>query len=263
MSQPTPVSSLERILSVLDRLLDPRDGCPWDREQTPASLVGFLLEETYELKEAVEEDDAAGVREELGDCAFLLCFLSRLLEARGDFDLGLALKEAADKMIRRHPHVFTRPGDLESAEQVLDQWHVIKQEEKGPGRYLSGVPKQLPALMRAHRLTSRASRVGFDWPGPEDVLRTFEQEEEEFKRALSEESPDRAAQELGDLLFTLVNLARHLKINAEEALQQANRRFQRRFQYIEERLAAQGRSLAKASLDEMDRLWAEAKAQGL
>ena len=263
MTRPSPEASFERILAVLDRLLDPDRGCPWDREQTPASLVGYLLEETYELQEAIEETSAAGTQEELGDCFFLLCFLGRVLQAQGDFDLGEALGQAADKMIRRHPHVFTESGGLSSADQVLDQWHVLKQGEKGPGRYLSGVPRHLPALLRAHRLTTRAGRVGFDWKGAEDVLRTFEEEETELRQALSDGDQGRVAQELGDILFTLANLARHLKINAEEALQQANRRFLSRFQYIEEHLAAQGRSLEEATLEEMDRLWAEAKAEGL
>jgi MazG family protein len=263
MTQPSPNDSFERILAVLDRLLDPDHGCPWDREQTPASLVGYLIEEAYELQEAIAEASPAGTQEELGDCVFLLCFLGRVRQARGGFDLGQALGQAADKMIRRHPHVFSESGELSTAEQVLDQWHVLKQGEKGPGRYLSGVPRHLPALLRAHRLTTRAGQVGFDWPGAEDVLRTFEEEEAELRQAMSDGDPGRVSQELGDLLFTLANLARHLKINAEEALQQANRRFLRRFQYVEEHLAAQGRSLEEATLEEMDRLWAAAKAGGL
>ena len=254
--------ALERVLGVLRRLLDPESGCPWDLKQTPATMRLYILEEVYELMEAVEGEDTGGVREELGDCLFLLLFLNHLFESRRAFDLADVLNAAADKMVSRHPHIFAQGPTLEDADAVKAQWHQIKKAEK-KGSRLGGVPKDLPALLRAHRLTERAGKAGFDWDSPEGVIESLENEIGELKQALAGDNQPAVAAELGDVLFTLANLGRHLKINAEDALRSANARFTNRFQHIEDALTAQGRSLEDATLEEMDRLWEAAKDKGL
>jgi len=254
-------SALDRVQEVLDRLLDPENGCPWDRQQTPDTLRLYILEETYELLDAVEAGDLPGIREELGDCLFLICFMARLFQDQQAFDLDDVLNRAADKMIARHPHVFAHGPAMENAEAVRLQWHQLKNKEKNRAT-LGGVPSNLPGLLRAHRLTERAGRVGFDWPGPEAVLDTLNQELDELKQSLHAGGMNQITAELGDVLFTIVNLARHLKINAEGALRGANDRFVNRFQYIEEKLAARGQTPDQADLSDMDRLWEEAKKQG-
>ena len=246
----------------MDRLLDPESGCPWDLKQTPASIGSYILEETYELLGAIEADNPDEIVEELGDCLFLLGFLAKIFEGRRLFNLKSALDAANAKMISRHPHVFGETAALTDAEQVRAQWHEIKRKEK-PGSVLGTVPQNLPSLLRTHRLTERAGRVGFDWPGAEAVLATLDDEISELTEALAAGNLEMTSAELGDVLFTLANLGRHLKINAEESLRLANSRFVKRFQYIEEELAKKGRSPEEASLEEMDRLWDEAKSRGL
>lgn len=247
---------------VLDRLLDPEHGCPWDRKQTPETIRLYILEETYELIEAVEADNVEDIREELGDCIFLIAFLSRLFKNKGDFNLAEVLDGAAEKMIARHPHIFSNGRTLENAEQVRAQWHEIKKQEK-KGSILDSVPKNLPALLKTHRLTERAGRLGFDWKNAHEVMDSVDQELAELREAISNNNPEETAAELGDVIFTLGNLARHLKINAEHALRATNDRFTGRFKYIEDRLAEQGRNMEEAELAEMDELWEEAKAKGL
>jgi MazG family protein len=254
--------ALQRVIDVVDRLLDPDSGCPWDRKQTPTSIGSYILEETYELIDALENGDQENAVEELGDCLFLHCFMARLFRDAGRFDLIDALNVVADKMIHRHPHVFGHGPTLDDAEDVKAQWHEIKRKEKTRS-LLMGVPKALPALLRAHRLTERAGRVGFDWDGPQAVLHTLDQELEEFREAMEKNDREAVAAELGDVLFTLSNLGRHLKIGAEEALRAANERFVRRFEYIEQRLDESGKKPEETDLAEMDRLWEDAKANGL
>lgn len=257
-----PISPLARVRQVLERLLDPTSGCPWDLKQTPATLKQYLLEETYELLDAVESGDPASIRDEMGDCLFIICFLARLFEAQGEFDVEDALTTAANKIIFRHPHIFANGRTLKSPEEVKVQWDALKRQEKS-GSLLQGVPRHLPALMRAHRLTERAGRVGFDWSETAAVLTTLEQEIGELRDALDDRHADHVRAELGDVLFTLANLGRHLKVNAEDALSRANDRFTARFQYMEQAVADQGKTLEELTLAEMDRLWAEAKAKGL
>jgi len=242
--------------------LDPESGCPWDRQQTPDSLSLYLLEETYELLEAIESRNPDAVFEEMGDCFFILGFLARLLRNQSGLDEERVLEAAADKIISRHPHVFGGSPSLKTAEDVRNKWHQLKRKEKGAS-LLKSVPQNMPALLRTHRLTERAGRVGFDWENPGAVLASLDQELDELKEAIQVDDQARVQAELGDVLFTLANLGRHLRINAEEALHKANRRFTKRFQYIEEALTRQGRNLEETTLAEMDRLWAEAKSQGL
>ncbi|MFH1139415.1 MAG: nucleoside triphosphate pyrophosphohydrolase [Pseudomonadota bacterium] len=256
-----PTSALDRLNNVLARLLDPGQGCPWDLKQTPRSVKMYILEETYELLDAVDAGSSEGVREELGDCLFLLLFMARIFPKDPDFTFDDVINGAAQKLISRHPHVFGEGPSLADAEEVKGQWARLKRQEK-KGSILAGVPGNLPSLLRAHRLTERAGRCGFDWEGPEQVLSSLGAELEELKQALDRE-PERAEDELGDVFFTLVNLARHLKINAEDSLRRANDRFEKRFQFIEGELEAQGVSLDDASLKRMDELWAAAKKKGL
>ena len=258
----TSLEALARAIQVLDRLLDPEKGCPWDLKQTPQTAKLYLLEETYELVSAVEDGDTAGVREELGDVLFMLLFLARLYQNRGDFDLAAVADGASDKMISRHPHIFGDGPRLTQSEEVKQQWSRLKRKEK-EGSMLAGVPKSLPSLLRAHRLTERAGRVGFDWDKAPSVFESLDLELAELREAVTGGDREESMAEMGDVLFTLANLARHLKFNAEDALRGANERFAARFQYIEAKLAGEGRTPEEATLEEMDKYWDEAKRQGL
>jgi tetrapyrrole methylase family protein/MazG family protein len=239
-------------------------GCPWDREQTSESIKPYLLEETYEVLEAIDEQDPAKLKEELGDLMLQIVFHAQMAEEAGVFTASDVLAAINDKLVRRHPHVF---GDVkaETAQEVLFNWEQIKQterrREKGQASLLDGVPRELPALLRAHRLQEKASRVGFDWSEAQEVFRKVEEELGELRAAMQGQAAERVEAELGDLLFALVNLSRFLAVNPEEALRKTIARFIARFRYIEEELARRGRSLRQASLEEMDALWAEAKAQ--
>ncbi len=241
-------------------------GCPWDREQTHESIKPYLIEETYEVLEAIDDQDPAKLREELGDLILQVVFHAQMAEEAGVFSIADVLATISDKLRRRHPHVF---GDVkaETAQEVLFNWEQIKQaerrREKGEASLLDGVPRELPALLRAHRLQEKASRVGFDWTEAQEVLRKVEEELAELRTAMEGQAADRTEAEMGDLLFALVNLSRFIAVNPEEALRKTIGRFIARFRYIEEELARSGRSLNQASLQDMDALWADAKAQGL
>jgi len=262
----------ERLLDVMRTLRSPH-GCAWDREQTLRSLRPFVLEETYELLDALDRDDVASLREELGDFLFEAVFLAQIAEEDGHFSIGDAIQSIAEKLIRRHPHVFAPDGrplevareDIASA-TVIQKWEDLKAtERKAPGTSqkttLSGVPKTLPALLRAHELSARAAAVGFDWSKTEDVVAKIEEEVAELRDALEHEAanPTRAEEEMGDLLFSIVNLARKLGIEPEAALRIATEKFQRRFDDIEHSARSTGRSLRELSLEEMEGLWQRAK----
>jgi len=245
-----PIGRLTAIMAALRGL----HGCPWDAEQTPETMGPYLVDEAYEVAEALTAEGSDAVREELGDLLFLIVFLVRLFQERGDFDLADVAHGAAEKMIRRHPHVFgaTRVDD---ADQVRRRWEEIKADEEGRRGLLDGVPRAMPALARAQRLSSRAAKVGFDWPGPAEVWDKVREELGEIDQAREGGDPQQVAAEIGDLLFTLVNLLRHLGQNAEEVLHRANDKFQRRFEAVERRLEDQGLRPAQATAGEMNRLW--------
>jgi tetrapyrrole methylase family protein/MazG family protein len=240
-------------------------GCPWDRQQTHESIKPYFVEETYEVLEAIDEGDAAKLCEELGDVLLQVVFHARMAEEAGVFDIAEVLEAIADKLVRRHPHVFADVR-ADTAQEVLFNWEQIKQTERkraaGRASILDGVPRALPALLRAHRLQEKASRVGFDWKEAREVARKVEEEFAEFRAAMESEQPERVEAELGDLLFSLVNLSRFVAVNPEEALRKTIARFIARFQYVEEALARRGSSPGQATLQEMDALWAEAKAKG-
>ena len=240
------------------RLLAP-DGCPWDREQTLATLRPYLLEEAYELLEALDSGDPVHHKEELGDLLFQIVFQSALRAAEGAFTIDDVARGIAEKLIRRHPHVF---GDakVKDAAEVLDNWAAQKQKEKARKHTLEGVPRALPALARAQKLTERASHVGFDWPDAVGPRAKIDEELREADLALAAGDQAAAEAELGDLLFSVVNLARKVGVDAESALRGAVERFESRFAHVEFRLGERGKTPRESTLTEMDELWNEAKA---
>ena len=270
----TPGASFDRLVAIMRALRAP-DGCPWDREQTLASLRPFVLEETYEVLEAIESGSPAGLCEEIGDYLYEAVFLAHISEEAGDFSIAHAIDAICDKLVRRHPHVFAR-GREDSAittTQVIERWESMKAREREaegrdavrPKTTLSGVPRTLPSLLRAYEISARAAAVGFDWAGPADVLNKIEEEVVELRRevesgALGDLS--RAEDEMGDLLFAIANLSRKLGIEPEAALRRANEKFTRRFDSVERAFAARGRSLQDATLQEMEDEWQRVKEAG-
>jgi MazG family protein len=257
----SPGALFERLLDVMMRLRAPH-GCPWDREQTRVSLKPYLIEEAYEVLEAIESGRSAPLKEELGDLLFQVVFHARLAEELGEFTMADLLTQLIDKMVRRHPHVF---GDASvgTATEALAQWEAIKQREaveKGqPRSMLDGVPRALPALLRAQRVQSKAARVNFDWPDASAAWSKVEEEMREAGEALATGHVERIYDELGDALFSLVNVARLSKLDAEEALHGAIEKFRRRFAGMEAALAARGTSVSAVTADELERAWESAK----
>lgn len=271
MTGPVARHTLADLLAVMQRLRDPERGCPWDLQQDFASIAPHTLEECYELVDAIERGDFPQVREELGDVLFQVIFYSQLGREQGRFTFDDLVHGLVDKLLRRHPHVFPAgaldDGDSTAGvqvEQVAVNWDRIKQEERAAKQQhgvLDDVPAALPALSRAAKLQKRAARVGFDWQDWRDVMNKMAEEQAELVEAIERGDPEHIADELGDLLFCGVNLARFLDVDPETALRACNRKFERRFGFIERALAAQGRRPEQASLAEMDALWADAKAE--
>jgi MazG family protein len=252
--------SFDDLVKLLTRLRGP-NGCPWDRKQTLESLKPFVIEEAYEVVDAIDNNDRRALLEEIGDFLLEAVFITELTREEGSFDVYDSITAIHDKLVRRHPHVF---GDVEAkdAEQVLVNWEKLKSEERKKENkgVLSGVPAVLPALLKAARLTEKAARVGFDWRGTDEVFHKVDEELAELREAIAGGDKDRMHDELGDLLFTIANIARKLDVNPEEALQSTNRKFTRRFESMESKVHAGGRNLDQLSLEEMDKLWDEAKA---
>lgn len=245
-----------RFFSVLRRL---RRDCPWDRKQTWESLRPLTIEETYELTQAIEDGDVADVRKELGDVFLHLAFYSLIAEEKGEFKFSDVLTSLTDKLIYRHPHVF---GDVkaESPDDVSRNWEQLKIREKGGNKgVLSGVPRNLPALIKAYRVQGKARGVGFDWEEPADAWEKVKEEAAEFKSEAEKGDADNMEAEMGDLLFSVVNIARLYGINPENALERTNRKFIKRFNHIEEGARLQGKKIDELSLSEMESLWQEAK----
>ncbi len=252
----------QALVQIMERLRA-EGGCPWDREQTRESLKPFLIEEAYEVVEAIDQEDPKKLMEELGDLLFQVLFHAQVAAERREFTIGQVLATTADKMVRRHPHVFS-DGKASTAREVLEQWETLKREERnavGGASALDGVPRELPGLLRAQRLQDKASRVGFDWPEISGVLAKVEEELGELKAAMKGTVPGETELELGDLLFSLVNLARFLNLSAEEAIRKSITRFVVRFRHIEETIERGGRRLREVDLEEMERLWEEAKGK--
>ncbi|WP_224960223.1 nucleoside triphosphate pyrophosphohydrolase [Geomonas subterranea] len=259
MSTETTQDRFDRLMEIMRRLRAP-GGCPWDAEQTHESLKRYLLEESYEVIEAIDARDQKLLKEELGDLMLQPVFHAAIAEESGTFTMDEVLDAINEKLVRRHPHVF---GDqvIESSAAQVENWEKIKKSEKGDERKsaLSGIPPHLPALMKAQKITEKAARVGFDWEHTDQVFAKVMEELHEFQEAMAAGDQQEMESELGDLLFAIVNLGRFLAIDPEEALRKTIQRFTRRFEHIEETLHGGGRKLQDASLEEMDLLWEEAK----
>ncbi|WP_395648279.1 nucleoside triphosphate pyrophosphohydrolase [Terricaulis sp.] len=255
-------TATQAVLDVMARLRDREHGCPWDIEQSFATIAPYTIEEAYEVADAIARNDMSGLKEELGDLLFQVAFHARMAEEAGQFDFADVARALADKMIERHPHVFSEAGDGRTAAQQTVAWETLKAEKraaKGPNvSLLDDVAMALPALMRAEKLTKRAARINFDWPNADQVLEKLEEELGEIEEARGRDDPEALTEEVGDALFVMANLARKLGVDPEEALRRANAKFTRRFQHIERRLAEQGRS-GPQPLDDMEALWLEAK----
>ncbi len=253
-----------RLLDVLDRL---RVECPWDRKQTNESLRPNTIEETFELCDALMKDDTQNICKELGDVIMHTMFYSKIGEEKGQFDIADVCNHEADKLIFRHPHVYgnvdiSSDGKENEVKHVLQNWEQIKLKEKdGNKSVLSGVPEALPSLIKAYRIQDKARNVGFDWEDKQDVWTKVREELDELEAELKKEDKDRSTRELGDFLFSVINAARLYKLNPDNALEHTNQKFIRRFNYIEEHSIKAGRPLTEMTLDEMDALWNEAKAQ--
>jgi tetrapyrrole methylase family protein/MazG family protein len=248
----------ERLMEIMAAL---RKGCPWDRKQTPATLKSYILEEAYEVLEAVDEKDPAKIKEELGDLLFQIIFEAHIFSERGEFEMKDVLTGIAEKMIRRHPHVFGEMR-LKTPEEVIDKWQEHKKKEGKLARsVLEGIPASLPALLRAQKVQKRAARVGFDWERVEDVAEKLDEEIKEFKKAVKKKKANRdeVEEEFGDILFSLVNVARFAGVNPEDALRKTTAKFITRFKHIEKRAKEKGFKLEEMSLKDMDALWDEAK----
>jgi MazG family protein len=260
-SPPQTHAAMDRLIGIVARLRGP-DGCPWDREQTLDSLRPYLIEESYELLESLDADDPDHHREELGDVLLQVLLQARIREEMGAFSFTDVAQGLADKLVHRHPHVF---GDVtvRDARDVVRNWEAIKSREKPEraGSALDGVPVALPSLQRAQRVQTRASRVGFDWPDAAPVLDKVVEELGETREAIAGGAPERVGEELGDLLFSVVNLARVHGVNAEEALRRATQRFIRRFRAVEVQVRQAGRNVRDCSLEELDALWNAVKTE--
>lgn len=255
-------NALAQLVRLMAQLRGP-DGCPWDKKQTPDSLKPFLIEECYEVVDALEDGSPDKVRDELGDLLFQIVFHARIAEERGQFTLHDVITAIHEKMTRRHPHVF---GDekLSTDKEVLANWEELKKKEKAHKdrkSILEGVPKELPSLLRAHRLQERAARVGFDWNHLNEALPKLDEEIAEFKEALTGGDAGRIEDELGDVFFMLVNVSRFLGVNPDEALRKTISKFIHRFRYIEEHAENAGRSMNDMTIEEMEKLWQESKGK--
>jgi MazG family protein len=256
--------AIERLLEVMRRLRAP-DGCPWDREQTNESLKSDLIEEAYEVIDAIESGNPAELEEELGDLLLQVVFHSQICEEDGQFDFSGVATAIADKLVRRHPHVF---GEVEvsDSDEVLQNWDAIKKTEKqgegdAPRSIVAGIPRHLPALQKAHQIQKRAARAGFDWKHIDDVFDKLHEEIEEVKEAIKREHENDIRDEIGDLLFSVVNVSRFLGHNPEELLNQNIKKFVRRFQLVEDQVHATGKEFKEFSLEELEAFWAQAKRE--
>jgi ATP diphosphatase len=259
----TPSRDISRLLEIMAALRNPKGGCPWDVEQTFATIAPYTIEEAYEVAEAIAENDMASLRDELGDLLLQVVYHAEMARETGAFEFGDVVEAITTKLIRRHPHVFG-DADVRAAGAAKGQWERIKAEEKRErgithDGLLDGVPVAIPALMRALKLQQKAGTVGFDWNDPRAVIAKLREEIGEIEAELDGADSARLEDEMGDLLFAAVNLARHLKVDPDQALRRTNAKFTRRFAAIETALAAEGRKPADASLDEMEALWQRAK----
>lgn len=264
LPQSSAGEEFQKLVDIMARLRSP-GGCPWDREQTLESLRAFVLEETYEVLDAIDNADHDDLRGEIGDFLFEGVFLAQIETDDVRFTVTDSLQHINEKLLRRHPHVFARTGGAETPAKVLEQWEEIKaQEQQNAGErkaLLKGLPKALPSLLRAYEIGVRVAAVGFDWARTDDVIDKIEEEVAELRQATVHEGRERAEEEMGDLLFSITQLARQLGIEPESALRKANEKFTRRFTALEAKLQERGRSLQESNLEEMEGVWKEVKTQ--
>ena len=249
-----------RLLKIMDEL---REQCPWDKKQTIESLRHLTIEETYELSDAIIENNMLDIKKELGDILLHIVFYAKIADEKKEFDITDVINSLCDKMIMRHPHIY---GDVkvDNAEQVKQNWEKIKLNQEGNKTVLGGVPKGLPAMIKAERIQEKARGVGFDWENAEQVWQKVQEEMNELNaEIISKKSAEKTEEEFGDLLFALINYARFINISPETALEKANKKFIRRFNFIEDKIKEQGKSITDSNLTEMDAFWNEAKKQGL
>ena len=260
----TAGDAFQRLVEVMRTLRGP-GGCPWDHKQTIQTLRPFVLEETYEVLDAIDRDDHEALRGEIGDLIFEGVFLAQIESDEGRFSVVESLQAITEKLIRRHPHVFGAVKDVTTPTQVLEQWEEIKaREQKGAGQQASvlrGMPKSMPSLLGAHEIGTRVAAVGFDWAKTADVLDKIEEEVAELRQATTSEGRERMEEEMGDLLFAIANLSRKLGIEPESALRRANQKFSERFQKLEQVFESRGLSVHDATLEEMERVWSEIKGR--
>lgn len=259
-----PDHSIDRLVEIVAKLRAP-DGCPWDREQTHESLKSGLIEETYEVIDAIEQGSASDLQEELGDLLLQVVFHSQLAKEEDLFSLAAVVDGVCDKLVRRHPHVFS-DVNVSGTEEVLQNWDAIKKEEKKnadnrPVSILDGIPRHLPALQKAYQTQKRAARAGFDWDGIDDVFDKLHEEIDELKDAIKRQNEADIKEELGDLLFSAVNVSRYLKHNPEEILNQNIKKFTKRFQVVEREVMITGRPFSDFTLTELDAFWDQAKSE--
>lgn len=251
-----PTRSFNDLVKIMTIL---RKECPWDRKQTHESIKDLMVEEVYEAIDAIDNADMEELRKELGDLLLHVVFHSEMAGETGTFDIGDVIIGIQEKLIRRHPHVFEQV-EVADSNQVVQNWESIKLQEKGRTSVLGGVPKNLPSLLRAQRMQEKAAAVGFDWPEWQDAWKKLEEELAEFKEAVDEGNDGERQKEFGDLLFSLVNIARKFNVDSEDSLRLTNNKFQYRFEYIEKKLAESNRTVLDAGLNEMDAFWDEAKS---
>jgi len=256
------MAEIKSLLEIMAKLRDKQSGCPWDVEQTFESIAPHTLEEAYEVVDAIERDNMDNLKEELGDLLLQVVFHSQMAKEQKLFDFNDVVGSICDKLIRRHPHVFG-DADIKTAAQQTEAWDAIKekeqQEKNEPNSILNGIAIALPALLRAYKLQKKAAKSGFDWPSVAPVLEKLEEEIAELKMAIAAKDKENMEEELGDMLFVCVNIAKHLDINPEDALRYTNRKFEKRFYFIERELDRQHRDIKEASLQELDDLWDKAK----
>lgn len=252
------MKAFDKLIKIMKRLRNPVNGCPWDRKQTPESLREYVLEEAHEVVEAIDHGDPGKLKEELGDLLLQIVFQAQIHREKGLFDIRDVTESINKKLLNRHPHIF---GDTEvnSAEEVKQNWEKIKKKEKKKSSILSDYPSQMPALSHAKRVAEQASSVGFDWDDPLKALDKVEEEIEELKNEIKAKHRERVEEEIGDILFAVANVARLTEINPEFALKQANQKFVTRFRFIEQELKRQDKDILETSLDEMEELWLQAK----
>ncbi len=252
------MDQMKRLINIMKRLRDKENGCPWDLEQTPESLRKYILEEAYEVLEAIEDNDRDELKKELGDLLLQIVFQSQIAEERGEFNIEDVAEGISDKLERRHPHIFGEKRTL-TAEQVKDNWEKIKKDKEGRKRVLDGVPRSFNALLRSLRLQQKAGAVGFEWREAVDILEKVKEEINELEEGIKKNDIPNIEEELGDILFVMVNLAKKLKVDPEDALQKANNKFIERFNYIEHTVESQGKKIEDQTLEYLDSLWNESK----